>query len=63
MVGRMISVQLLCDKVQGEGGVGQNMILYYTGVGGVWREAKLYYIIVEWPLTMRSQPIVLRSFW
>ena len=34
MVGCMISVQLLCDKVQGEGGVGQNMILYYTGGGG-----------------------------
>ena len=30
----MISIQLLCDKVQGEGGVGQNMILYYTGGGG-----------------------------
>ena len=46
----MISVQLLCDKVQGEGGggpkydfvlyggrgggVGQNMILYDTGGGG-----------------------------
>ena len=30
----MISVQLLCDKVQGEGGMGQNMILYYTGGGG-----------------------------
>ena len=34
MVGCMISVQLLCDKVQGEGGMGQNMILYYTGGGG-----------------------------
>ena len=28
------------------------MILYYTGEGGVWRGAKLYYIIIEWPLTM-----------
>ena len=26
------------------------MILYYTGEGGgVWRGAKLYYIIIEWP--------------
>ena len=26
------------------------MILYHTGGGGVWRGAKLYYIIIEWPL-------------
>ena len=29
------------------------MILYYMGGGGgVWRGAKLYYIIIEWPLTL-----------
>ena len=37
--------------MQGEGGRGKNMILYYTGEGGGgWRGAKLYYIIIEWPL-------------
>ena len=52
-----ISVQVLCDKVWGEGGVSQNMILYDTGVGRVWRRAKLYYIILERPLNNLETPM------
>ena len=43
-----ISVQLLCDKVQGEGQ--KYDFVLYGGGGGVWRGAKLYYIIIKWPL-------------
>ena len=35
------------------------MILYFTGGEGVWRGAKWYYIIIEWPLiysTLRAPP-------
>ena len=35
--------------------MGQNMILYDTGGGGVWRGAKLYYIILERPLNTVAQ--------
>ena len=48
---RLGAVQVLSDTLRGEGVVCKNMILYYTGGGGGgWREAKLYYIILEWPL-------------
>ena len=41
--------------------MGQNMILYYAGGGGgVWRGAKLYYIIVEWPLIKASYEICVK---
>ena len=45
--------------MQGEGGRGKNMILYCTGEGGVWRGAKLYYIINEWPLSYYACFVVL----
>ena len=51
-----ISVQVLCDKVRGEGG-SQNMILYDTGGGRVWRRAKLYNIILERPLNNLETPM------
>ena len=47
-----ISVQLLCDKVQGEGQ--KYDFVLYGGGGGVWRGAKLYYIMIEWPLTLKG---------
>ena len=50
--GSLGAVQVFCDR---SWGIGQNRILYYIGegckgVGGVWREAKLYHIILEGPL-------------
>ena len=44
----IISVQVLCNKVRGEGRPKYDFVLY--GGGGVWRGAKLYYIILEWSL-------------
>ena len=47
----IISVQVLCDKVRGEGGEAKIWFCIIRGEGGVWRGAKLYYIILEWSLT------------